>query len=605
MKPFLPFWGAWGLLTVGLLACQSPVGLGSRATSTLASIVLSIREANQTAEGRTLVPTITVSPVVSYSVLVQNGSASHTVTGTTSPLSLPGLTPGTWTVVVSGFDGSGTLVAQGSSGPIAVGANQTVAATIVLSLLQNGGSGAVRLAVNFPHSVGITSVDATLAGVALTPVLSSDGTTDTATLAQTAEAGSPLVQVFLKKDGVPLAVVTESVWVFRGVTTAAAVNLAAGDFGTPPAAPTLPSAVPQQDGSMLVSWTPNSMVADAYEVRRAPASGGSWVQVGGDLAYQTTQYWDQGLAPATAYAYRITAKNRFGESAAATVTGTSLPLTAAPVFSPGPGTTLRETLDTIALSDAAPGAVLYYTTDGSAPTRYSPRYAGPVPAGGLGPSLTLKVLATAPGNADSTTPAAYTVDRKPVIASAALTGGNGLFYRINDYTTYTLRTTASDPEGTGLTCTYSVLPSSAGVSLSNSGASGGTFTTGVQISSLTAFTVQVTVADAVGNTSTVSVPVTVTNRPPVVGSVTLGANAGTLTHSGTDKTTLTVAATDPDYPESSLTYAYAVTSGPGQVYGNGATAYFVTGTTAGVSTVTVSVSDGKTATTRTVTITTQ
>ena len=65
---------------------------------------------------------------------------------------------------------------------------------------------------------------------------------------------------------------------------------------------------------------------------------------------------------------------------------------ATPVFSPGPGT--YNTPQTVTLSDSTPGAIIYYTTNGSTPTTSSPVYTGPIT---ISTNTTLQAIATANG----------------------------------------------------------------------------------------------------------------------------------------------------------------------------------------------------------------
>ena len=64
----------------------------------------------------------------------------------------------------------------------------------------------------------------------------------------------------------------------------------------------------------------------------------------------------------------------------------------APNFSPSPGT--YNTPQTVTLSDATPGATIYYTTNGSTPTTSSPVYAGPI---AVSSSTTLQAIAVGNG----------------------------------------------------------------------------------------------------------------------------------------------------------------------------------------------------------------
>lgn len=81
----------------------------------------------------------------------------------------------------------------------------------------------------------------------------------------------------------------------------------------------------------------------------------------------------------------------------ATPTGISTPAAAAtPVFSPAPG--IFMTPQTVTLSAATPGATIYYTADGTAPTTSSTQYTGAIPVGG---SVVIQAIAVASGYKNS------------------------------------------------------------------------------------------------------------------------------------------------------------------------------------------------------------
>jgi hypothetical protein len=84
------------------------------------------------------------------------------------------------------------------------------------------------------------------------------------------------------------------------------------------------------------------------------------------------------------------------DSAVATGVYTILPAAATPVFSPVPGTYF--TALAVTISAPTPGAAIYYTTDGSAPTAGSTLYSGPVP---IATATTLEAIAVADGFSDS------------------------------------------------------------------------------------------------------------------------------------------------------------------------------------------------------------
>jgi len=69
---------------------------------------------------------------------------------------------------------------------------------------------------------------------------------------------------------------------------------------------------------------------------------------------------------------------------------------ATPAFSPPGGTYDRP--QSVAISDATPGATIYYTTDGSTPTTASTVYTGPI---AVTRTTTIKAMATANGMVSS------------------------------------------------------------------------------------------------------------------------------------------------------------------------------------------------------------
>jgi len=96
------------------------------------------------------------------------------------------------------------------------------------------------------------------------------------------------------------------------------------------------------------------------------------------------------------------------------------PPTAPPNFSP-PAGTYYDTAQAITISDFTPGAVIYYTTDGTTPTTSSTLYMGPL---SIDVTQTLGAIALAPGYATSeVATAAYTFDFVPVarVSLATLT----------------------------------------------------------------------------------------------------------------------------------------------------------------------------------------
>jgi N-acetylneuraminic acid mutarotase len=93
-------------------------------------------------------------------------------------------------------------------------------------------------------------------------------------------------------------------------------------------------------------------------------------------------------------------------------------VTATPTLSPASGT--YTTAPTVTISDATPGAVIYYTTDGSVPTSSSTKYIGPIT---VSSTQTIHAIATAANYAGSAVASAmYTIQltaAQPAFAPAA------------------------------------------------------------------------------------------------------------------------------------------------------------------------------------------
>jgi hypothetical protein len=157
--------------------------------------------------------------------------------------------------------------------------------------------------------------------------------------------------------------------------------------------------------------------------------------------------------------------------------------TATPTFSPGTGT--YNSTQSATISDATPGAVIYYTTDGSTPTTSSILYNSAI---SVATSSTLKALGVAPGFAQS------------AVASAAYviqTGGSG-----------NINFSAGFPSATGLQLNGSTIVSSSHfLQITDAGQSeGGSafWTTPVNVQAFTSnFTFQLSSAVADGFTFTI------------------------------------------------------------------------------------------------------
>lgn len=94
----------------------------------------------------------------------------------------------------------------------------------------------------------------------------------------------------------------------------------------------------------------------------------------------------------------------------------NLPKTATPTFTPAAGT--YASAQNVSIASATPGAIIYYTTDGSTPTSLSTRYSGPIT---VSSTQTIKAIALASGYAASGVASAiYTISLPPPSSSFTL-----------------------------------------------------------------------------------------------------------------------------------------------------------------------------------------
>jgi N-acetylneuraminic acid mutarotase len=195
-------------------------------------------------------------------------------------------------------------------------------------------------------------------------------------------------------------------------------------------------------------------------------------------------------------------------------------VTATPTFSPASGT--FTTMQTVTISDSTPGAVIYYTTDGSVPAPSSTKYVGPIT---VSSTQTIQAIATAANYVSSAVASAmYTIQltaATPAFSPAAGTYTTAQTVTISDATPgaliyYTIdgtNPTLSSAKYTGpitVSSTQTIHAIAAASSYSNSAVASATYT--IQPSPTFAFAgspTSLTVAS--GNQGTVTLTVTPQN----------------------------------------------------------------------------------------------
>ena len=155
MRKHLGPWSLTSLVVLLVWSCQSPLSGASTPKAEPGTVTISLSTA------RTVVADLH-SLITSYGVtLTCPGLTSLTGTATAaSPsVSIPSVSPGTWTVNVIAYNGATPVAAGSSTVVVALGSTPTL--TVTVSALQ-GGQGNYSLTCWFPTSVGITSVVGTL-----------------------------------------------------------------------------------------------------------------------------------------------------------------------------------------------------------------------------------------------------------------------------------------------------------------------------------------------------------------------------------------------------------------------------------------------------------
>ncbi|MET0392927.1 MAG: polysaccharide lyase family 7 protein [Chitinophagaceae bacterium] len=83
---------------------------------------------------------------------------------------------------------------------------------------------------------------------------------------------------------------------------------------TPPAAPSGLSATASGTSAINLAWTDNSATETGFKLERKTGSGGTYTEIAGSIAANTTTYSNTGLTANTTYYYRLRSYNAAGNS---------------------------------------------------------------------------------------------------------------------------------------------------------------------------------------------------------------------------------------------------------------------------------------------------
>jgi hypothetical protein len=196
-----------------------------------------------------------------------------------------------------------------------------------------------------------------------------------------------------------------------------------------------------------VFWPAGGTFASGQTVHISDTTPGATIYYTTNGTMPTTNspvYSSNGITVTTAGAVRAFAVAKgFASSPIVTTVYVVLPPSLSPTFSPAGGS--YSTVQTVTLSDQAPGAAIYYTTDGSTPTTNSPRYTGPITvsslevirafalAGGYAnsPIITTVYVVTLPTAEPVFSPAAGTYSAPQSVTITDATPGATIYYTTN------------------------------------------------------------------------------------------------------------------------------------------------------------------------------
>ena len=363
-----------------------------------------------------VLPAPTFSPGTGIFTAVQPVIISDSTAGTTIYYTTNGATPTTSSAVYSG--------------PVSVGVSETLKAIAVKAGFSNSPAGSATYTVNLANSSALPAPAFSPAGgtyATTQTVVIGDATAGT-TIYYTTNGTTPTTSSAKYSGAITVSAseVLEAIAVKTGSTNSP-VAAAAYAIGTAIAPPTFSPAGGTYSTSQTVTISDASAGTTIYYTTNGTTPTTSSAVYTGPITVSASETLEAiavatGSSTATAAGHSSTATgaNSAVATAAYTINPSSTTLPAV-TFSPAPGT--YKSAMAVTMSESTPGAVIYYTTNGTTPTTSSTQYGGAL---WLNASETLNAIAVVKGHTNSpVVTGTFTI--APVLPAPTFSPGTGIF----------------------------------------------------------------------------------------------------------------------------------------------------------------------------------
>jgi hypothetical protein len=356
------------------------------------------------------------SYTISSSVATPVFSVAGGTYATTQTVSITDATVGA-TVYYTTNGSTPTTSSAVYSGPITVSSTETISAIAAAANLSNSSVASATYTIQAVAAAPVFSVAAGTYSTAQTVAISD--ATPGATIYYTTNGAAPTTSSSVYTGPITVSATETINAIAAGANvSSSAVTSATYTIQTTAATPVFSVAAGTYSGPFTVSISDSTVGASIYY----SINGGAVVQYSAPITVSTSETINA-----------IAQANNYANSAIASASYTIKATTATPLFSVASGT--FSSAQTVSISDATAGAVIYYTTNGSTPTTSSAVYSGPIT---VGSSETIEAIAVAANyNSSAVASAVYTISTTaamPVFSIAAGTYSSDQSVTITDAT---------------------------------------------------------------------------------------------------------------------------------------------------------------------------